>query len=343
MPSKIGGPFVPLPREVISILATEKDASMKKYILMLSECFIQEVVDEEGEWVHGLIAMSKNRLAQKIGAGRGHFFSTMFPRWQELGLVGATGEFDNGKKNEDGIRLLMYYRKGDHFQMPLPVRKEINLLRKQLYQMEELVRSLTEIPGTGNPEGNVVISDNEEETPLDLCSSDLIDQFYNGIGQDRISPTKRRQAGAIIAELRHEFSLEEISRAITWTLEGAKGKDQDVHSFAIIEHTIGQALAAIESEKERTILEAEHDKEEREHADKVEEEQKAREAIDRKLEALSDEERLKVEQEARAELSHVDGLTIYLMEENPFLIDVKIREILRRELDAEPETDGEET
>ncbi len=78
-------------------------------------------------------------------------------------------------------------------------------------------------------------------------SPDLIELFYTGIGQQKISKTKRERGIPVLQELQEgNFSEEDIQFAIEWTLKPGNTKEK-VHDFSIISHTIGQALAAREA------------------------------------------------------------------------------------------------
>ena len=80
--------------------------------------------------------------------------------------------------------------------------------------------------------------------PTPTHISDTADQqattFYSSIGQTKISHKESVRAREVYNSLKREgFTDEDISFAIDWTLHNLK----EVRSFAIIEHTIGQALA----------------------------------------------------------------------------------------------------
>lgn len=83
--------------------------------------------------------------------------------------------------------------------------------------------------------------------------------FYKGIGQSRVSKTKREKAEICLKELLDDgFGAEDIKFAVGWTLKNAK---EELYDFSIIKHTIGQAMAAKEEieAKEVKKLEAERE------------------------------------------------------------------------------------
>jgi len=71
--------------------------------------------------------------------------------------------------------------------------------------------------------------------------------YYDAIGQPRTSKTRRERAQRDINELLHDFSIEDIAYAAEWT---ARHKE-DVRDFALVKHTIGEALTARDREEER--------------------------------------------------------------------------------------------
>jgi phosphoribosylformylglycinamidine (FGAM) synthase PurS component len=75
---------------------------------------------------------------------------------------------------------------------------------------------------------------------IDPLSPDPVKLFYTGIGQKRISKTKREKGVKVIQELEAEgFSQEDIQFAINWTVENTS---ETLYDISIIRDTIGQAL-----------------------------------------------------------------------------------------------------
>lgn len=70
----------------------------------------------------------------------------------------------------------------------------------------------------------------------------IINCFYKGIKQEKVTKEKRERAEVNIKKLLEEgFTPEEIQYAVTWTIENAR---EELYDFSIINHTIGQAKAA---------------------------------------------------------------------------------------------------
>jgi hypothetical protein len=71
----------------------------------------------------------------------------------------------------------------------------------------------------------------------------LLDKFYAGLNQRRISSMKRERGLAILVHLlRDGYSMNEIAYAIDWTMASISG----LHSIGILPEVMGQALAARE-------------------------------------------------------------------------------------------------
>jgi hypothetical protein len=71
----------------------------------------------------------------------------------------------------------------------------------------------------------------------------LLDKFYAGLNQRRISSMKRERGLAVLARLlRDGYTIDEIAYAIDWTMASISG----LHSIGILPEVMGQALAARE-------------------------------------------------------------------------------------------------
>jgi hypothetical protein len=71
----------------------------------------------------------------------------------------------------------------------------------------------------------------------------LLDKFYAGLNQRRISSMKRERGLAVLAHLlRDGYTIDEIAYAIDWTVASISG----LHSIGILPEIMGQALAARE-------------------------------------------------------------------------------------------------
>jgi hypothetical protein len=81
------------------------------------------------------------------------------------------------------------------------------------------------------------------EQPPDSRLEQLLDKFYAGLNQRRISSMKRERGLAVLARLlRDGYTLDEIAYAIDWTMASISG----LHSIGILPEVMGQALAARE-------------------------------------------------------------------------------------------------
>jgi hypothetical protein len=71
----------------------------------------------------------------------------------------------------------------------------------------------------------------------------LLDKFYAGLNQRRISSMKRDRGLAVLVRLlRDGYTIDEIAYAIDWTMASISG----LHSIGILPEVMGQALAARE-------------------------------------------------------------------------------------------------
>ena len=169
---------------------------------------------------------------------------------------------------------------------------------------------------------------NKDNLKNTLSLRDIISGFYKGIGQEKISKTKRERADKSFKELHRDgFSLEDIQFAVEWTLKNSK---EEPYDFSIITHTIGQAMAAKEKmEREKT------EKLERKRIAAAEEAEKERrdrerEKIEAYKETLSTEERAKLRERALEEIRKIDGVKEEFI--GDILIEVKENEILKAEM-----------
>ncbi len=121
------------------------------------------------------------------------------------------------------------YRQGTLYQVYLPHERS-----------EELQRSLL----SSQLEGREFMNGSSwpEQWP-DPRLEQLLDKFYAGLNQRRISSTKRERGLAILVHLlRDGYSMNEIAYAIDWTMASISG----LHSIGILPEVMGQALAARE-------------------------------------------------------------------------------------------------
>ena len=145
------------------------------------------------------------------------------------------------------------------------------------------------------------ITDSITDKLKDTLSPDkIITFFYRGIGQKRISKTKRERAKICIKELTKDgFSVETIQFAVEWTLENAK---KDLYDFSIIKHTVGQAMAT----KKKAEAETAKKREKERIAAQERAEEEARERETAKIKAykknLDTDERVQLRKKAEDEI-----------------------------------------
>jgi hypothetical protein len=124
--------------------------------------------------------------------------------------------------------------------LPLELKREninnINSLSANELRISQLLPN--RIPGRdldNNPSPS-------EQLPDSLLEQ-LLDKFYAGLNQRRISSMKRERGLAVLARLlRDGYTIDEIAYAIDWTMASISG----LHSIGILPEVMGQALAARE-------------------------------------------------------------------------------------------------
>ena len=161
-----------------------------------------------------------------------------------------------------------------------------------------------------------------------LSPRDIISGFYKGIGQEKISKTKRERADKSFKELRNDgFSLEDIQFAVEWTLKNSK---EEPYDFSMITHTIGQAMAVKKKAESEEAKRVEAEK----VAAQAREEEELREKEAAKIEAhkegLSAEERAKLRESAEAEIRDSGQFKEDFITD--FLIEAKENEIVRKQI-----------
>lgn len=159
-------------------------------------------------------------------------------------------------------------------------------------------------------------------------ANQYINSFYASLGQKRISKKERERAIEVYDSLKKEgFTEEEISFAVEWTINNVK----DARSFAILEHTIGQALSEKEKILEQQALEEKREKERQAELEKrrCEEEESAK--LDEYISNLSSAEREALESQARDELIRKEQIEERYI--NSMVLNAKVKEIIKREYD----------
>lgn len=352
--AKMAGPFRPIPAEVFGLLRPLKRslrrACFTTYGYMLNEFPIEEDPEVEGDWVAGRIRATHREIARATDDNWGWFQKIIWPTLLERGLV---------RDVADGvIQLPMLYKKGDAYVMPLQARKEISALREDIRDLKHafslivgvehiqraildhfgdesknewratasnLARNADQIGGGSAPPTSFK---GFKRKRLSLSGSKVISGFYRGIGQKKISKEKRERANLILKKLREDgFSLDDIALAVKWTLENAK---EELYDFSIIQHTIGQAIAARKKEEAKAKEIEQRERAATEERQKREREESERERIEAHKESLAPEERAALREQAEKELRESGEFKKEFIDD--FLIGIKEREILQRQI-----------
>jgi len=156
----------------------------------------------------------------------------------------------------------------------------------------------------------------------------IIGNFYEKVGQSKISREKRERAENDLRELLNDgFSLEDIQFAVEWTLENAK---EEPYDFSMIKHTIGQAMAVKKKAETEEAKRLEREKtaerqREKERIQKAEEEQ-----VNTYKRGLTVGERAKLRERAEAEIRDSGQFKEEFITE--YLIEAKENEILGKKL-----------
>jgi hypothetical protein len=104
-------------------------------------------------------------------------------------------------------------------------------------------RSSSSLLNSQLPDRDLLDSSYPGERPLDPRLDQLLDKFYAGLNQRRISSMKRERGLAILARLLQDgYTIDEIAYTIDWTIASIPG----LHSIGILPEIMGQALAARE-------------------------------------------------------------------------------------------------
>ena len=161
----------------------------------------------------------------------------------------------------------------------------------------------------------------------------IISNFYEQIGQQKISAAKRERAEKNLEEmLKDGFTTEDIQFAVEWTLKSTK---KELYDFSIVKHTIGQAIAAknkseaeetkkLEAKKEAEKVTIEKHKEEKQIAEEM-----AR--IKAYKENLTANEKIKLREMAEKEIKNSGQYKKEFITE--YLIEAKENELIRSQID----------
>jgi len=339
---RMAGKFFVVPFEVYDKLQRMPATTRWIYLSILRHQFIEEDWTSEGSWVKGNIRTSKTEIMRLGGVSDGAFYHEK--GWKALTEAGLVQDNDDGS-----ITLPMLKKKIDITLSPAQVKE----MQERLERLEDIVftgiedaakkriKSAKSEKSTANFAGKsanfagksanfaVTSFKEEKDKDLSLSSDNIISGFYRGIGQAKISRQKRERAFKVFKKLRNDgFSVLDIAYAVKWTLENAK---QELYDFSIIEHTIGQAIAAREKEEAESRQIEERERKEREEKERIEREEEELRRIEAHRDSLSPEERAELREKAIAEISESGEYKKEFVSD--LLIEIKEKEILRRKLE----------
>ncbi len=375
MQQKMGGPFVPLPGEVINLLWQETHACFTTYIYMLNSFFVEHVLDLEGIWVGGRIHASRNEIIRKVSKSRGNFRRNIWPRWEKIGVA----EIRDG-----GVFLPKLYKKADAYIQPLTMQKEIKELKawqgQVIYdrqkendkaeEMQNTIKKLLELTHlTGEPAEVITICRASQRPGSGLCEArtgphrgpavsllgsdhrskislgDInkhISQFYKAIGQSRISGVVREKACGSWKRLQGEgYKPGEIIFALGWI---PKHATEPLKHFGIVAHMIEEALKAGRKEDEKAETQQAAEDQRRQDQENRMSEQQEMEALQIYKDQLPEDERAELKREAVEMVSGMEGIKSDWIA--PPLIKVTENDLIRKRginlADFMPRADNQE-
>ena len=86
--------------------------------------------------------------------------------------------------------------------------------------------------------------------PVSPSHADRVREFYARLGQSKVSKQKVADGAQIITDLEAQgFSLEEVDKAMQWTIASRQKLGDQVYSLGILPHIIGQALQEFEKDQ----------------------------------------------------------------------------------------------
>lgn len=184
---------------------------------------------------------------------------------------------------------------------------------------------------TGSTEGgskfegskNDPIKDSTKDNSKNTLSLDPVEVFYTGIGQTKISKSKREKGNKVVQELETDgFSLEDIVYAAEWTPKNAKEK---IYDMEILKHTIGEAISSKVAEQESADAA-------QENADTKRTEEEERKRLEDEVEEMrskmTEADLVDLREQAEREIAQTDGIKKEFINEP--LVVAKENEILRR-------------
>lgn len=178
---------------------------------------------------------------------------------------------------------------------------------------------------TGDLNTTKLTAQMEKLSPDTFFEEEKVREFYQQIGQSKVSRQKVKAGVKILSDLKHQgFSLTDIFWSMTWIVTHQDLFGGKVHSLALLPQVISQALQEREAEKRREAKSQQQTKEEQ----RLKAEQARRQELERLYYSLSP-----TEQTALREVA-VEGLLQSGIEKR-FLVESLIRGEICRLLSEE--------
>ncbi len=298
---------------------------------------------QDSEWVRATFTAPRHVMESWIGKHR-QTFNAYLSKLEEAGVI--------VERSSDEFEIRRYKKRSDEGVKDSDIKimaQNISILQEQMGQLISLMtHEKSPDSGAKNSRNNAknsrnnaknsrnnaknsrpINKDHRGEKKRSLSLDQIVDLFYTGIGQKKISGEKRERALIVLKDLGKDgFDPEDIEFAIKWTLQNSKEQPYDL---AILKHTIGQALADRDK-----VTAQEREGEEQERRRREEDERKEREAeelreVDEYRSKLNESEREELNNEALLELRGNPEVRNDMI--NDFLINLKEKEIIRRRLE----------
>lgn len=288
---------------------------------ILRNAIIKEDWERSSVWVSGKFQATAQQLGKWTGKSK-NYARILLNKLVKAGMIVETAD--------GSYELPMYKRKQDEGVRASDIQlinKKLEQLEKQNADMKIFVRDFIANGKMPIPADSCKLPQEKKQDKKSLSGDKIISMFYKGIGQQRITATKREKARGIYKKLRADnFTPEEIHFAVQWTLENA---NEQPYAFALIEDTIGQALAAREKAESIQQVEEERQKAVDREREDTEKEESERDKWEFYKAELPQKERQELRARATKELTDSGDYASQFMTD--ILIGIKETEILRRQ------------
>lgn len=325
-PQRMGGRFYVKPYQVHDKLKKLGASFNEFYDDILRNAVIKENWETNSVWVLGTFMAAPKQL--RVWTGKSYSYVRILIRKltkAKLIMQGANGSYTlpmYKKKQDEGIRPSDIHAINDKLEQLEEQNAALQTLVRDFMAHAEANGKMPLPVHSGKPQKE------KKEENGSLSGDKIISIFYKGIGQERIAGEKREKARGVYRKLRADkFTPEEICFAVQWTLENANAEPYD---FALIQATIGQALATRKKEVERKEAEEDIEKEVDRRREEIEKEESERDDLEFYKADLSPEERAELREEATKELRDIGAYPEQFITD--ILLGIKENEILRRRL-----------